>query len=339
MARSRVAAGLAGRVGRSGICIALVAGAVWLLAAAPAFALTVTAPANTGTSLAATVTVDAAESAGQVDLLVDGSVAATAAVLPGTDSGFTALPLTPGRHILSATLHGNGGDVTASDVIVTAWAPPSPPQLLSPSGPAISWLATAIVRAGANTTSVRLLISYQDVRAAAVTPGTVVRFDNLGLPTWSPWVVYTVVVSNPIGQTGVYEWGFRRIDPSSPTMIVIEKSQYQLHWIVDYQLVRTYPIAHGRGNSTPVGTWKVGAKYTSDPRGIYGPRKMRLYRLRSGRRGRPGRWQSSSYLIHGTNQPWVIGSMASHGCIRMYNWDVLDLWPQVPIGTPVETRR
>ena len=38
-------------------------------------------------------------------------------------------------------------------------------------------------------------------------------------------------------------------------------------------------------------------------------------------------------------KPWVIGTMASHGCIRMYNKDVLELWPQVPFGTMVITRQ
>ena len=35
----------------------------------------------------------------------------------------------------------------------------------------------------------------------------------------------------------------------------------------------------------------------------------------------------------------AIGTMASHGCIRMYNRDVLELWPQVPIGTYVVTTK
>lgn len=44
---------------------------------------------------------------------------------------------------------------------------------------------------------------------------------------------------------------------------------------------------------------------------------------------------SSTYRIHGTDAPWTIGTEASKGCIRMYNRDVLDLYPRVPIGTKV----
>ena len=44
---------------------------------------------------------------------------------------------------------------------------------------------------------------------------------------------------------------------------------------------------------------------------------------------------SSSYRIHGTDAPWTIGQAVSKGCIRMYNEDVLDLYPRVPVGTHV----
>lgn len=41
------------------------------------------------------------------------------------------------------------------------------------------------------------------------------------------------------------------------------------------------------------------------------------------------------YGIHGTNNPSSIGKNVSHGCIRMYNRDVLELASKVPIGTKV----
>jgi hypothetical protein len=44
---------------------------------------------------------------------------------------------------------------------------------------------------------------------------------------------------------------------------------------------------------------------------------------------------SSMYRIHGTDAPWTIGTAASKGCIRLYNEDVLDLYPRVRIGTKV----
>jgi lipoprotein-anchoring transpeptidase ErfK/SrfK len=44
---------------------------------------------------------------------------------------------------------------------------------------------------------------------------------------------------------------------------------------------------------------------------------------------------SSTYRIHGTDAPWTIGQAVSKGCIRMYNEDVLDLYPRVPVGARV----
>ncbi len=39
--------------------------------------------------------------------------------------------------------------------------------------------------------------------------------------------------------------------------------------------------------------------------------------------------------IHGTSDDGSIGSNASHGCLRMHVSDVLDLYPRVPVGTPI----
>jgi hypothetical protein len=44
---------------------------------------------------------------------------------------------------------------------------------------------------------------------------------------------------------------------------------------------------------------------------------------------------ASTYRIHGTDAPWTIGQAVSKGCIRMYNEDVLDLYPRIPVGMKV----
>ena len=53
-----------------------------------------------------------------------------------------------------------------------------------------------------------------------------------------------------------------------------------------------------------------------------------LYLYRDGR--------DTLYRIHGTPQPWTIGTSASSGCIRMINAHVEDLYTRVPVGTAVE---
>jgi len=49
-------------------------------------------------------------------------------------------------------------------------------------------------------------------------------------------------------------------------------------------------------------------------------------------------WQGNKdtlYRIHGTNEPWKIGSNVSSGCIRMINDDAIDLYDRVRINTRV----
>ncbi|MGB1067264.1 MAG: L,D-transpeptidase [Proteobacteria bacterium] len=42
--------------------------------------------------------------------------------------------------------------------------------------------------------------------------------------------------------------------------------------------------------------------------------------------------------IHGTHEEGLIGTKASHGCIRMFNYDVIELFNLVNIGTKVLIR-
>ena len=49
-------------------------------------------------------------------------------------------------------------------------------------------------------------------------------------------------------------------------------------------------------------------------------------------------WQGNKdtlYRIHGTNEPWTIGTNVSSGCIRMLNKDVIDLYQRTQVGAKV----
>jgi len=49
-------------------------------------------------------------------------------------------------------------------------------------------------------------------------------------------------------------------------------------------------------------------------------------------------WQGEKdtlYRIHGTVEPWTIGTSVSSGCIRMINQDVIDLYQRTPVGAKV----
>ena len=53
-------------------------------------------------------------------------------------------------------------------------------------------------------------------------------------------------------------------------------------------------------------------------------------------------WQGNKdtlYRIHGTVEPWTIGTSVSSGCIRMINQDVIDLYQRTPVGARVVVLR
>jgi len=141
------------------------------------------------------------------------------------------------------------------------------------------------------------------------------------------------VARNADAKTSEVSRTFRQLSYPAATSIVIDKSDFRLYYVQNDILVKSYPIAIGRpGMETPTRLWKINSKYYTDPNGVYGPRKMRLY-AQSG-----SSWAYTAYGIHGTNEPWVIGTKASHGCIRLYNRDILDLFPRIALGTLVLTR-
>lgn len=95
----------------------------------------------------------------------------------------------------------------------------------------------------------------------------------------------------------------------------------RLQHVVGGKLVKEYPIAVGKpATPTPTGEYQVINKFLN-PGGVFGTRWMGL--------SAPG------VGIHGTNTPKLIGHAVSHGCIRMHNKDVEELYPQIPIGTKV----
>jgi len=84
---------------------------------------------------------------------------------------------------------------------------------------------------------------------------------------------------------------------------------------------KTYSVAVGKPSTpTPKGVFTIKNK-APNPGGPYGARWMGL--------------TAPSIGIHGTNEPASIGNAASHGCIRMHNKDVIELYNIVPLGTVV----
>jgi len=121
-----------------------------------------------------------------------------------------------------------------------------------------------------------------------------------------------------------------------PDHIVVSLSARMLTLYHDNVPVFQTQVAPGEPSSpTPTGSFFVAyiVKLT-DPGDVYGPYAMgtsafsNTYYSFDGGPGQVG--------IHGTNQPWVIGSYASHGCVRLPNAAITTLAQQVVPGTPVE---
>jgi lipoprotein-anchoring transpeptidase ErfK/SrfK len=162
-------------------------------------------------------------------------------------------------------------------------------------------------------------------------PASAGLFDFFGdsYPTRTP-VVGRHLVSFPPG----YE----------PGSIIVRFSARRLYYVLPQQQAISYPIAAPMGKArwsgeTYVSAKKVNPRWTpttemrqenpslpafvagGDPRNPLGVRAMYL--------------GQSMYRIHGTDAPWTVGQAVSHGCIRMLNQDVADLYQRVPIGTHV----
>ncbi len=139
---------------------------------------------------------------------------------------------------------------------------------------------------------------------------------------------------------------FRPADVAAPTgyepgTILIDTKQKLLYHVEANGRARRYGIAVGASGYGWHGTAVVGRKakwpawYPTDdmhqqtpslPKriepGLHNPLGARaLYLYQDGK--------DTLYRIHGTSEPWTIGTNASSGCIRMFNEDVIELYDRV----------
>jgi lipoprotein-anchoring transpeptidase ErfK/SrfK len=130
--------------------------------------------------------------------------------------------------------------------------------------------------------------------------------------------------------------------------LVIDKNARTLSaFDADGNLVAFYPASIGSTEKpAPSGVFKVKSvahnpTYHYDPRfGFKGVKAQHKITIRPGPKNPVGVvWidlSAPSYGIHGTPSPEKIGKTESHGCIRLTNWDALDLAGMVHRGTVVD---
>jgi lipoprotein-anchoring transpeptidase ErfK/SrfK len=130
----------------------------------------------------------------------------------------------------------------------------------------------------------------------------------------------------------------------APQQLIVSFGDRKIYWITGRGTAISYPIAIPRAQSRWSGVSSISRKAVNPgwtptasmrrenpklpahvpgghPQNPLGPRALYL--------------GGTLYRIHGTDAPWTIGGAESKGCIRMYNDDVLDLYPRVPLGTRV----
>lgn len=140
-----------------------------------------------------------------------------------------------------------------------------------------------------------------------------------------------------------------------PTTLVLDRRRRFLTVFENGRPLRRFPVAVGMpGWETPVGTfrvlektinpvWEHPQKGTLTPSGPTNPLGSRWIGFHQDCQGRSG-WDGEQILdvkgcvvtgFHGTPNRWTVGRALSHGCVRLHDEDVRELFDLVTLGTPV----
>ena len=129
-----------------------------------------------------------------------------------------------------------------------------------------------------------------------------------------------------------------------PYVITINRPSFELRFWKDLKLAKTYKVAVGAvGYDTPSGLYQIQNKAVNPawtmPHSDWVAPADRGKVVPGGTPENPlkARWMGiyDGAGIHGTDSVSSLGSAASHGCIRMAIPDVIELYDQVPVATPV----
>ncbi|MDX2212056.1 MAG: L,D-transpeptidase [Oculatellaceae cyanobacterium bins.114] len=126
----------------------------------------------------------------------------------------------------------------------------------------------------------------------------------------------------------------------TPTHLEIDLSDRQLTLYQGETRLKSYPVAVGRqGWRTPIGDFEV-RQMIHNPTWV-NPLTGQV--IAGGSPNNPlgsywiGFWTDGQNWVgmHGTPNPESVGREASHGCVRLYNRDIQELFAIVDVGTPV----
>ena len=222
----------------------------------------------------------------------------------------------------------------------------SVPATVSVSKPAVDGFAKRVA-AKANRPVIEAHLEYGGdwIKPVAGTPGEKVRTaqlaDAVAAAFQKPGESEQVVVHAPQVEVKPTT-STKNLGSKYPTVVTVSRSGFKLYLWKDLKLEKTFPVAVGMaGLETPAGLYSVQDKQTNPYWHV--PNSAWAGKL-AGKTIPPGpdnpikaRWMglAAGVGIHGTGAVDSLGSAASHGCIRMDPTDVIWLYDQVPVGTPV----
>jgi lipoprotein-anchoring transpeptidase ErfK/SrfK len=126
-------------------------------------------------------------------------------------------------------------------------------------------------------------------------------------------------------------------------VLALNRSAFQLTLYKHLKVAKTYTVAVGQvGLETPAGLYHIENKAVDPawhvPNSAWAG-SLAGQVIPGGAPNNPikARWLGifAGAGIHGTTVSSSLGTAASHGCVRMSIPDVIELYPQVPVGTPI----
>lgn len=134
-----------------------------------------------------------------------------------------------------------------------------------------------------------------------------------------------IVIVVSIAITILFSIGIRNSSKARENVtykILVDVENSQMFVFKNDELIKEYKCSGGKASTpSPIGTWTIISK------GKWGE-------------GFGGNWMGfnvpwGKFGIHGNEDTSSVGWPSSHGCIRMYNKDVAELYNMIPVGTKV----
>jgi hypothetical protein len=137
-------------------------------------------------------------------------------------------------------------------------------------------------------------------------------------------ITFILIIIIILNVSKYYAKSTLKVDTNNNYSILVDIGDQRLYLIdrSKNMIIKKYSIASGKPQTpSPIGTWKVVrmARWS----GGFGTRWI----------GLNVPW--GKFGIHGTDKPGTIGYDSSHGCIRMFNKDIDELYEYVSLGMTV----